>query len=162
MESLDKYLALVCVWLFFAAASLARIGSGSLAGMGEFWGDIFQISQFFYFRHSCRLTHTQAPNPTTDPRSKSTDPTTGWEWPQRRGRKETNLDILDRAVPPGQFESKVGHLINVRPLIRVRFQHVPWQNHHHKEKNRGGRAGETEIECRHVTDRRKAEQMIGI
>ncbi len=47
MESLDKYLALVCVWLFFAAASLARIGSGSLAGMGEFWGDIFQISHFF-------------------------------------------------------------------------------------------------------------------
>lgn len=105
--------------------------------------------------------HTQARNPTTDPKSKSTDPTTGWEWPQRR-RKETNLDVLDRAVPPGQFESKVGHLINVRPLIRVWFQHVPWQNHHHKEKDRGGRAGETEIECRHVTDGRRADQMIGM
>ncbi len=47
MESLDKYLALVSVWLFFTAASLARIGSGSLAGMGEFWRDIFQISLVF-------------------------------------------------------------------------------------------------------------------
>lgn len=161
MESLDKYLALVCVWLFFTAASLARIGSGSLAGMGEFWRDIFQISLVFMISSIPADWHTQARNPITNPRSKSTDPTTGWEWPQRR-RKETNLDVLDRAVPPGQFESKVGHLINVRPLIRVWFQHVPWQNHHHKEKDRGGRAGETEIECRHVTDGRRADQMIGI
>lgn len=152
MESLITYLALVWVWLFFAAASLARIGSGSLAGMGEFWGEIFQISLVFMISGILAGWHTQAPNPRTDPRGKSTDPTTGREWPERRGSKRTNLDILDRAVPSGQFESKVGHLINVRPPIRVRFQHVPWQNHHHRGKERGERVEEREIERHHVTD----------
>jgi hypothetical protein len=40
-------------------------------------------------------------------------------------QRETDLHILNRAVPTSQFKSKVGHLVDVRPFVRVGLQHVP-------------------------------------
>lgn len=39
--------------------------------------------------------------------------------------RESDLHILDRTGPLSQLKSKVGHLVDIWPFVRVRLQHVP-------------------------------------